>query len=176
MDIIIRTAEESDAQAIHDIYGYYADNTFITFTEDNPSVEEYRQSIITTKERYPYIVACDDEGKVLGMSYAGPIRHHDAYRYSVESTIYVSPDAPKQQGIGSKLYMELEKQLSEMGYKFMYGVITDDNEPSISFHKAHGFKEVGHFTDIGYKFGEWKGIVWYRKQIGSLDDMTLNIK
>lgn len=175
MEVTIRDAAASDAEAIHDIYGYYAANTYVTFTEENPSVEEYRKSIISTSEKYPYIVACDEEGSVVGMAYAGQIRHHDAYRYSVESTIYLSPDIPKHTGIGTMLYKELERRLSDMGYKFMYGVITDDNEPSIAFHKALGFSEVGHFTEIGYKFGSWKGIVWYRKQIGSLSDMTLNI-
>ena len=175
MNIIIRDAVEADAKAIHDIYGYYAENTAVTFTEQNPSVEEYRQSIIDTKKVYPYIVACDESGKVLGMAYGGQVRHHDAYKFSVETTIYVSKDAPKRQGIGSKLYTALEEKLSDMGYKFMYGVITDDNEPSIALHKALGFEDVGHFKDIGYKFGQWKGIVWYRKQIGSLDDMTLRI-
>ena len=175
MNYAIRDAKASDAQAIHDIYGYYAENTFVTFTEVNPSVSEYRDSIIETQKHYPYIVACDESGKVVGMAYAGQIRHHDAYRFSVEATIYLSHEAPKQTGVGSKLYQELQNRLSKMGYKFMYGVITDDNQASIEFHKANGFELVGHFTDIGYKFGEWKGIVWYRKQIGSLDDMTLNI-
>lgn len=175
MNITIRDAQVSDAAAICEIYGYYAANTFVTFTEDNPSVEAYERSILETKKAYPYIVACDETGKVVGMAYAGRVRQHDAYRFSVESTIYTAVDAPKQQGIGTLLYDELEKRLSDMGYKFMYGVITDDNEPSIQFHKARGFEEVGHFENIGYKFGKWKGIVWYRKQIGSLDDMTLKI-
>lgn len=175
MKIIIRDAVESDAKAIHDIYGYYAENTSVTFTEKNPPEEVYRQNIINTKKAYPYIVACDESGNVLGMAYGGKVRAHDAYKFSVETTIYVSNDAPKRQGIGSKLYTCLEERLSSMGYKFMYGVITDDNEPSIALHRALGFEEVGHFKDIGYKFGKWKGIVWYRKQIGSLDDMTLRI-
>ena len=175
MEITIRDAVVEDASAIHDIYGYYAENTSVTFTEVNPSAEEYRQSIIDTQKAYPYIVACDGTGKILGMAYGGQVRHHDAYKFSVETTIYVANDAPKRQGIGSKLYTALEERLSAMGYKFMYGVITDDNEPSIALHKALGFEEVGHFKDIGYKFGKWKGIVWYRKQIGSLDDMTLRI-
>lgn len=55
----------------------------------------------------------------------------------------------------------------------MYGVITEDNYPSIEFHKSLGFKEVGHFENIGYKFNTWKGIVWYRKQIGNLNDIRL---
>lgn len=63
-----------------------------------------------------------------------------------------------------------------MGYKFMHGVITDDNYLSIEFHKSLGFSEVGHFENIGYKFGTWKRIVWYSKQIRNLNDMTLNIK
>ncbi|MCR5416371.1 MAG: GNAT family N-acetyltransferase [Pseudobutyrivibrio sp.] len=172
MNYKIRAAKVEDATAIHDIYGYYAANTFITFTEINPSVAEYADSITETQKNYPYLVAYDENNKILGMAYAGQIRHHDAYRYSVETTIYVAPDVPKHSGIGSALYAELEKQLSYMGYKFMYGVITDDNEASIAFHKALGFTEVGHFTDIGYKFGQWKGIVWYRKQIGDLSQMN----
>lgn len=175
MEYIIRDAQITDAQAIHDIYGYYAENTFVTFTEDNPSVSEYEQSIVNTKQRYPYIVLCDEAGKVIGMAYADQIRHHDAYRFSVESTIYLSPDAPKKQGLGKMLYTELEHRLSAMGYKFMYGVLTDDNSASIALHEALGFEKVGHFTDIGYKFETLKGIVWYRKQIGDLNDMTLHI-
>lgn len=169
MNYSIREAEVSDAAAIMDIYGYYVKNSFVTFSEINPSLDEYKQSIIDTKKEYPYIVACDDTGRVVGMAYGARVRHHDAYRYSVESTIYLANDIPKKTGIGRMLYEELEKRLKDMGYIFMYGVITDDNYPSIEFHKALGFNEVGHFFNIGYKFGTWKGIVWYCKQIGSLE-------
>ena len=173
MNYTIREAQIEDAAAICNIYKYYAENTFVTFTEVNGTVEDYEHSIAETKKNYPYIVACDEDGKVIGMAYGGRVRQHDAYKYSVETTIYLAHDIPRKTGIGSSLYKELEKQLSDRGYKFMYGVITDDNEPSIAFHKALGFEQVGHFTEIGYKFGKWKGIVWYRKQIGSLDEMTL---
>ncbi|WP_458458590.1 N-acetyltransferase family protein [Pseudobutyrivibrio sp.] len=171
MNYKIREAETSDAKAIHDIYGYYVANTYVTFSEVNPDVDSYAESIVNTKKDYPYIVAVDENDKVVGMAYGGRVRHHDAYKYAVETTIYLGLDVPKHSGIGKLLYTELEKRLTSMGYKFMYGVITDDNDASIAFHKALGFEEVGHFTDIGYKFGNWKGIVWYRKQIGSLADM-----
>ncbi len=174
MDFIIREATVSDAAEIMNIYGYYVENTFVTFSEVNPSEDEYKSSIIEIQKEYPYIVACDSEGRVIGMAYASRVRHHDAYRYSVESTIYLAHDIPKKTGIGRALYTELEKRLKAMGYIFMYGVITDDNMASIEFHKALGFDEVGHFTNIGYKFGKWKGIVWYCKQIGSLDVVPQN--
>ena len=122
MNYAIREAEISDAEAIHDIYGYYVSNTYVTFTENNPSVKEYEDSIVNTKKDYPYIVACNAAGKVLGMAYGGKIRHHDAYKYSVETTIYLSNDVPKNIGIGRALYIELENRLRAMGYKFMYAV------------------------------------------------------
>ncbi len=173
MDFTIRQATVNDAEAICNIYGYYVDNTFVTFTEINPTVSEYRDSIIQTLESYPYIVAVDSSGRVIGMAYAGRLRHHDAYRFSVESTIYLAHDTKRHTGVGRALYEELESQLRAMGYKYMYGVITDDNDASIAFHEALGFEKVGHFSNIGYKFETWKGIVWYRKLIGDLNDMTL---
>ena len=168
MDFTIRDASISDAGIIRDIYGYYVKNSFITFTEKNPTLAEYEKSIADTQKNYPYLVVCQGE-RILGMAYASQVRHHDAYRFSVESTIYLAYDAPKHQGLGKALYLALEQELQKRGYVFMYGVITEDNEESIAFHKALGFAEVGHFSNIGYKFGQWKGIVWYCKQIGSLD-------
>lgn len=175
MQFIIREADLSDAQAIHDIYGYYVENTCVTFSEVNPSVEAYAESIKEVKKTYPYFVAEDEEGKVVGMVYGGKLRHHDAYIWNVESTIYLSPDCPKHQGIGKALYLKFMDELAKMGYKYVYGVIEDQNEISIQMHEALGFEKVGHFTNIGYKFGAWRGIVWYRKQISDLSDMTLRV-
>ena len=93
MDIRIREAQPSDAGAIHDIYGYYTKNTYVTFTEKNPTVEEYKNSIIETKKAYPYIVAVDESDKVVGMAYAGQIRHHDAYLLCVCSGL-ILPGEP----------------------------------------------------------------------------------
>lgn len=171
MTYTIRDATVDDASYIRDIYGYYVDNSYVTFTEVNPSLEEYESSIIKTLQDYPYIVACDNSDKVIGMAYGGRLRHHDAYRYAVETTIYLAKDAPRASGIGGALYQELENRLKAMGYVFMYGVITDDNDASIKFHEALGFECVGHFSNVGYKFGNWKGIVWYRKQINSLESV-----
>ena len=38
----IRIAEEKDAKEIHDIYDYYVKNTVITFSTENPSIEEFK--------------------------------------------------------------------------------------------------------------------------------------
>lgn len=174
MEYNIRIAEKKDAKDIHDIYEYYVDNTNITFSIENETIEQYEQKIEETKKVYPFIVA-ESNGEILGFAYGGQLRHHDAYRYAVEATIYLSPDAPKRCGIGSELYKKLMDILSKQGFKLVYGVITDSNKPSIELHKALGFKEVGRFEKIGYKNNMWHGIVWMEKVIGTREIGENNI-
>ncbi len=164
----IRVAQESDAQVVHDIYGYHLADEHVTFTIDNPSVEAYRQKIIRTKEKYPFYIAETNDGKVLGYVHGSPLRPHDAYQWNVESTIMLAPDAPRRQGIATALYTKFMDTLREQGYQFVYGVLVDTNEASIRLHESLGFKEVGHFYDVGYKLGKWRGILWMQKQIGDL--------
>ncbi|MCF0190058.1 MAG: N-acetyltransferase family protein [Marinilabiliaceae bacterium] len=171
-DYTIRLAEESDAQAIHDIYGEYVDRLDVTFTVINPSVEEYRQSIVNGGKIYPFYVAQDSAGKVLAYCCGHKLRPHDAYRWNVESTIVLSESAPKRKGIATALYTKFIDTLKELNYQYVYGVIVDNNTASIALHNSLGFKEVGHFYNVGYKQGKWLGIVWMCKYIGDSDKVV----
>ncbi len=165
MDYIIRAAVPDDAKTVHDIYGTYVEEEHVTFTTENPSVEHYREKIIDTLKKYPFYIAEDKQGKVLGYVYGSPLRPHDAYKWNVESTIVLAPDAPRRQGIATALYERFAKTLKRQGYKYIYAVIVDTNEASIALHMALGFEQVGHFDNIGYKLGKWRGIVWMRKSL-----------
>ena len=170
MKYTIRMATEKDALAVHDIYGAYVPLDYVTFTVENPDVESYRKKIVTTLEKYPFVVAEDENGKILGYACGSPLRPHDAYQWNVEWTIMIAPDAPKRQGIATALYNEFARILAKQGYRYIYGVLVDTNEASIALHKALGFKQVGHFENAGFKLGQWRGIVWYVKQIGNSDE------
>lgn len=174
VDYSIRMAEETDAQAVHDIYGEYVPLDYVTFTTDNPDVEAYRQKIIYTLEKYPFLVAESADGKLLGYVCGSPLRPHDAYKWNVEWTIVLAPDAPKRAGIATALYKKFADILVKQGYRFLYGVLVDNNEVSIKFHKSLGFEEVGHFNNTGYKRGKWMGIKWMVKQIGELEGEPMN--
>ncbi|MGN0682124.1 MAG: GNAT family N-acetyltransferase [Oscillospiraceae bacterium] len=167
MEYRIRLAKGTDAKAVHDIYGAYVPLDYVTFTVDNPDVESYRRKIITTLEKYPFLIAEDSTGKVLGYVYGSPLRPHDAYQWNVEWTIVLAPDAPKRRGIATALYGEFAAILEKQGYRYIYGVIVDTNEASLAFHKSLGFIEVGHFENAGFKLGAWRGIRWLVKQIGT---------
>lgn len=149
----IRIAEEKDAKEIHDIYDYYVKNTVITFSTENPSIEEFKKQIAVTKKVYPYFVAQDSNGKILGFIYGHQLRPHESYKWNVESTIYLSPDAPKRCGIGTSLYKKFMETLSRQGFKYVYGIITSENKASFSMHKKLGFKEIGNFPNAGNKNG-----------------------
>ncbi len=165
----IRMAAEKDAKDVHDIYGAYVPLDHVTFTVDNPDVESYRKKIITTLDKYPFLIAEQDDGKVLGFVYGSPLRPHDAYQWNVEWTIVLAPDAPKRQGIATALYERFSEILTAQGYRYIYGVLVDTNKASIALHKSLGFAEVGHFENAGYKMGKWRGILWMVKEIGDPD-------
>lgn len=173
MEYTIRVAVPEDAQAVHDIYGAYVDGEHVTFTVDNPSVESYREKIIHCLEKYPFYIAEDAEGKILGYICGSPLRPHDAYKWNVESTIVLAPDVPRRQGIATALYEKFMDTLTLQGYKFVYGVLVDSNEASIALHEALGFTRVGHFEKAGYKNGKWKGIIWMQKALGDLGDTPM---
>ena len=166
----IRMATEKDAKEVHDIYGAYVPLDYVTFTVENPDVESYRDKIINTLKKYPFLIAEQDDGKILGYVYGSPLRPHDAYQWNVEWTIVLAPDAPKRQGIATALYEKFSEILAMQGYRYIYGVLVDNNEASIGLHKSLGFSEVGHFDNAGYKMGAWRGILWMVKEISITDE------
>lgn len=165
----IRIAQEDDAKAVHDIYGAYVDRLDVTFTIDNPSIEDYREKIIHTKQMYPFYVAEAEDGTILGYCCGSPLRPHDAYKWNVESTIMLSPYAPRRQGIATALYNQFMDTLKKQHFQYVYGVLVDTNVASVKLHEALGFQEVGHFDNAGFKAGKWLGIIWMQKYIGDSD-------
>lgn len=171
---VIRRAEKRDAKAVHDIYGYYVENTALTFSTKNPSVREYKRKIRKTERLYPFLVAeAARNGQILGFVYGGVFRPHEAYRWIVESTIYLSPSSSKRCGIGRALYETFFKALAFQGFRSVFAVVTSENSGSIAFHKALDFTEVSNFSDIGCKHGKWYGVTYLRHDLGPALDNPL---
>lgn len=153
---MIRPVELSDAAAIADIYNYYIDETIITFEYDRVDGEEIASRIAAvTGEGFPWICYTNDEtGELLGYAYAGKWRKRIAYRFVVESAIYLRKDSTGQ-GIGRKLYEELFKLLRESGIRRVVAGISLPNEASVAAHRSMGFRHVGVFEKVGFKFDRW---------------------
>lgn len=169
--ILLRTARPSDAERLVEIYAPYVTDTAITFEYEVPSVEEFRGRIEKTLEKYPYIVA-EQNGRILGYTYASAFARRAAYNWSVEPSIYLDMEI-RRQGIGGRLYKAMEEILKEMHILNMNACISwpkaEDEyltKNSVQFHEHMGFRLVGEFHDSGYKFGRWYNVVWMEKMIG----------
>ena len=109
MELKIRAVSEADAEELVEIYRYYVEHTAITYECHVPSVEEFRQRIRHTLEKYPYLAA-ELDGKIVGYVYASPLNTRESYDWSVETSIYVAENV-RGHGIGSRLYQALEDTL-----------------------------------------------------------------
>ena len=169
--ITVRTASPEDASEILNIYAPYVENTAITFEYDVPDLNEFRQRIVNTLKKYPYIVAVED-GKIVGYAYAGTFKARAAYDSSVETSIYIKTDE-RGKGIGKTLYNELESRLKEQGILNLNACISWIDTPdeylthqSPEFHARLGYTRCAHFHKCGYKFGKWFDMIWMEKMIG----------
>lgn len=173
-DIEIRVANVDDAEEILKIYAPYVEKTAISFEYGVPSLSEFKSRIEITLKKYPYLVATSD-GKIVGYTYCGVFKARAAYDWSVETTIYLD-ESYKGQGIGRRLYSELEAYLKKMNILNLNACIaTCDVEDehltngSSKFHEKMGYKLVGQFTNSGYKFNTWYNMIWMEKMIGEHD-------
>lgn len=168
---MIRIATENDAEKLLEIYRYYVENTAVSFEYETPSVDEFKERIRKTQEKYPYLVS-ERGGKLVGYAYAGPFHSRSAYGWSAETTIYIARDE-RQTGLGRELYTALENALSLqnilnlnacIGYPSVEDAYLTKN--SFRFHERLGYRLAGEFHQCGYKFGRWYGVVWMEKIIG----------
>ena len=152
MDISIRSVSEKDASNLTRIYNHYVSNTYVTFeTEPVASLDMARRITETGAIQLPWLVA-EASGKILGYAYASEWKGRCAYRFSVESTIYLDA-RHTDKGVGTTLYSALVDATRANSMHSVIGGIALPNDRSIKLHERLGFKKVGHFEQVGYKHG-----------------------
>ncbi len=164
---IVRDSKDGDLPAIAAIYGHHVIHGFGSFEEVPPGVEELaKRRLEILGKGLPYLVATDGAGTVLGYAYASPYRTRSAYRFTVEDSIYVAPEAARR-GIGRTLLTALIERCTELGYRQMIAVIGDSgNQGSIGLHQSLGFARTALLPTIGFKRGRWVDCVMMQRALG----------
>ena len=155
---ILRPFVWSDVPAITAIYKHYVEQTAITFDTEVPGEEAIAEKYAgLNRLGHPLIIA-ELDGETVGYAYASFYRPRAAYRFTCEDSIYLRPDL-KGRGLGKALLTELLAQSRAFGFKQMIAVITADTANSIAIHEKFGFRHVGRYEAVGYKFDRWHDIV-----------------
>ncbi|MBA4791958.1 MAG: N-acetyltransferase [Rhizobiales bacterium] len=168
--MLIRPATPDDIPAIAAIYGEAVRTGTASFELEPPTAEEMlRRQAAVIAGGYPYIVALDADGALLGYAYASAFRPRIAYRFTVENSVYVDPTA-QGRGVGRALMDDLIARCEASGFRQMVAVIGgSDNLGSIALHRACGFYDVGVLKATGFKFGRWLDTVLMQREMGAGD-------
>jgi L-amino acid N-acyltransferase YncA len=157
----IREASAADAGAIVEIYNHFILTTTISFEEDPVSEAAMRQRIAEVHDAgLPWLVATLN-GKVAAFAYATKWRARPAYRFAVETSVYVHKDRAGSK-LGSTIYRNLVERLRVAGLHLAIGGIALPNEASVALHEKMGFRKVAHFEEVGRKFDRWVDVGYWQ--------------
>jgi phosphinothricin acetyltransferase len=160
----IRVATANDAAAIQAIYAPIVERTFISFETEPPSIDEMQRRIQSTLESLPWLVYLDDIGRVAGYAYASMHGERQAYRWSVNVSVYLREDA-RGKGVGRRLYETLLPLLASLGYYQVFAGIALPNPASVALHESFGFLPLGAYRNVGHKLGAWRDVGYWQLEL-----------
>jgi phosphinothricin acetyltransferase len=162
MALVIRPATPNDAPRLATVYRPYVEESRISFEDVAPDPAEMARRLNgDVPGLYPWLVA-EDDGNLLGYATSSAFRTRRAYRWCVETGIYLNRDACGR-GVGRTLLTALLEHLQMQGFVSAIGAIALPNDPSVRLHEALGFVHTGTCREVGFKFGEWIDVgLWQR--------------
>ena len=165
--VFIRPVTPADIAVVTQIYAAAVRHGTASFELEPPSEAEMAQRQRALFDGgYPYFAA-EIGGSLVGYAYAGPYRPRPAYRFTVEDSIYIEPQA-QGRGIGRALLGRLIEEAERLGFRQMIAVIGDSAQtPSIELHRAMGFRMVGNLENVGFKFDRWLDSVLMQRTLGA---------
>jgi L-amino acid N-acyltransferase YncA len=163
MDHTLHPVCVEDGRAIIEIFNHYVENSFAAFLEDRVPDEVFNL-FLEMARGYPFLVAKDGDGRVLGFGFLHPHNPMAAFSRTAEMTCFIAPQF-RCQGIGSRILDLLMKDAKEMGIESILACISSLNPGSIEFHKKSGFVECGRFLGIGRKNGQEFDVVWMQRML-----------
>jgi phosphinothricin acetyltransferase len=162
--VLIRLATPADAAGMAEVYRPYVEDSRISFEEQAPDAAEMARRVTGDRPGFhPWLVA-EEDGRILGFASSSPFRTRPAYRWSVETGIYLAAGAGGR-GLGKRLLAMLSDLLERQGYVAAIGAIALPNEPSVRLHEALGFVAAGTYRGTGFKMGEWIDVGLWQKDL-----------
>lgn len=168
---MIRLVEPRDFERLAEIYNHYIRTSIITFEEQVVTGEEMGSRTREVADAgLPWLVLEEDD-RVLGYAYASKWKGRCAYRFSVESTVYLDPAATGR-GLGKRLYRDLFQRLQGKSIHAIIGGIALPNDASVALHESFGMQKVAHFKEVGFKFNRWIDVGYWELCASSASSLS----
>lgn len=164
--MIVRLVTAEDAAAIAALYAPYVTESAVSFEAKAPGIEEMQARIAAGGTLYPWLVA-EEDGVLLGYASATAFRTRFAYRFTVETSVYVRQGG-QGRGVGGALYGALLPLLEVQGFTQAIAALTLPNEASVKLHERHRFTRAGVYESVGHKFGEWRSVGLWQRPLAAL--------
>lgn len=159
--MLIRSANETDFEAIAALTNYYIRETTIHFGTVEASADELREQWRPTRDRYPFLV-CEIDGRFAGYCKAYTWRSREAYQWTPECGVYVE-DWAKRKGVARALYTKLFEVLAAQGFHSVVAGIALPNDASVKLHESLGFVAAGIVRDAGWKCDRWNDVGFWQR-------------
>lgn len=163
MAFTIALVSKEDGDAVIDIFNHYVENSFAAYPED-PVPYEFFDFFVNMSGGYPFLVARDDEGNVMGFALLRPHSPMPVFSRTAEITCFIAPEHTGK-GMGKAMQERLLHEAKEKNISSILAGISSLNSASLAFHKKCGFQECGRFQKIGRKWGQDFDVVWMQKMI-----------
>ncbi len=161
-NILLRLATAGDLEAINDIYNHYVLRSTCTYQEEPETIVARQQWFdLHRPEQHPIIVTVLN-GNIVGWGSLSPYHSRCAYRYTAEISVYVHYEFHRR-GIGSAILDDLIARARDIGFHAIIAVIDGDQKASVTMHARFAFTEVGHFQQVGFKFGRWLDVIYLER-------------
>ena len=152
---------ETDLDAVLEIYTHYVLNTTATFHDHRPVRAEMHELVFFSDPRYRTFILRQDPA-VLGYVFLAPHSKREAYNATGEVSIYLRPDQTGQ-GLGRLALDHIEAFARKQNFHVLLATICEQNEPSLKLFLRHGYRQCAHYEEVGRKFGQWLGIIGCQK-------------
>jgi len=165
----VRLANEGDAAAIAAIYRPYVEGSRISFEETPPDAVEIARRM--RSPFHPWLVV-EDDGRVAGYASTSPMRAREAYRWSVETGIYIATEM-QGRGLGTTLLAAHLELLERQGFVTIIAGIALPNDASVALHERFGFTLSGIERGVGHKLGQWVDVGRWQRDLAARTDMPV---
>lgn len=161
---LIRLTTAEDAAAIAAIYAPYVTDTPISFEEVAPGAEEMAQRMAGDGRGLHPWLAAEADGRVIGFASSSAFRARPAYRWTVETGVYLAPEA-QGRGLGRALMEHMLDLLTRQGFTSVVAGITLPNAASVALHEKLGFSPCATYRETGFKLGEWRTVQVFARDL-----------